>query len=195
MAVPVGKKVYVTLDSGDVIHAWYVPRFLFKRDVVPGQTNHFEFTVNEDEVGQVFHGQCAELCGTGHRVMLFSVIAMSPADYEAFVAKLVEIENATPPPAPSGAPVLKEEAKGVNFLQTSLQAPANAPFVIEFTNSDPSALTHDIDVKDSSGKVVENQDTIPGGTKKDYTYQPLAAGTYTFFCSIHANMTGTLTVQ
>jgi cytochrome c oxidase subunit 2 len=195
MAVPVGKRVQVTLDSGDVIHAWYVPRFLFKRDVVPGQTNKFEFTVNEDEVGQTFHGQCAELCGTGHRVMLFSVIALSPADYDAWVAKLVEIENATPAPAPSGAPVLKEEAKGVNFLQKDLTAPANAPFVIEFTNSDPSGLTHDIDVKDGSGTVVENQDTIPGGTKKDYTYQPLAAGTYTFFCSIHSNMTGTLTVK
>ena len=44
MAVPVGKNVYVTLVSGDVIHAWYVPHFLFKRDVVPGQVNHFEFT-------------------------------------------------------------------------------------------------------------------------------------------------------
>ena len=37
------RTVYVTLDSGDVIHAWYVPQFLFKRDVVPGQDNHFEF--------------------------------------------------------------------------------------------------------------------------------------------------------
>ena len=52
MAVPVGKKVYVTLRSGDVIHAWYVPRFLFKRDVVPGQENHFEFTVDTNEAGQ-----------------------------------------------------------------------------------------------------------------------------------------------
>ena len=85
MAVPVGKKVYVTLDSGDVIHAWYVPRFLFKRDVVPGQNNHFEFTVDEDEAGQVFHGQCAELCGTGHRVMLFDVLAMTPADFDAWL--------------------------------------------------------------------------------------------------------------
>jgi plastocyanin len=67
--------------------------------------------------------------------------------------------------------------------------------VIEFTNSDPSSITHDIDIKDSGGKVVAEQDTIPGGTKQDYTYTPLPAGTYTFFCSIHSNMTGTLTVQ
>ena len=195
MAVPVGKKVYVTLDSGDVIHAWYVPRFLFKRDVVPGQTNHFEFTVNEDEAGQTFHGQCAELCGTGHRVMLFSVIAMTQADYDAWLANLVAIENATPPPPPSGAPVTKVEAKTFAFSVKDLTAAANAPFVIEFTNADDPAVTHDIDVKDASGTVVENQDTIAGGTTKDYTYTPLAAGTYTFFCSIHANMTGTLTVQ
>ena len=195
MAVPVGKKIQVTLDSGDVIHAWYVPRFLFKRDVIPGQTNKFEFTVNEDEAGQTFHGQCAELCGTGHRVMLFSVIAMTPSDFDAWLAKLVETANATPPPAPSGAPVLKLEAKNVQYGSKDLTAPANAPFVIEFTNSDPSSITHDVDVRDASGTVVENQDTIPGGTTKDYTYTPLAPGTYTFFCSIHSNMTGTLTVQ
>ena len=78
MVVPVGKKVYVTLRSSDVIHAWYVPRFLFKRDVVPGQENHFEFTVDPAEVGQTFHGQCAELCGIGHNGMQFSVVAMRP---------------------------------------------------------------------------------------------------------------------
>ena len=38
MAVPVGRSIQVTLDSPDVIHAFYVPKFLFKRDVVPGQT-------------------------------------------------------------------------------------------------------------------------------------------------------------
>jgi cytochrome c oxidase subunit 2 len=195
MAVPVGERVQVTLTSHDVIHAWYVPRFLFKRDVIPGQTNLFEFTVNEDEAGQTFRGQCAELCGTGHRVMLFNVVAMTPSDFDAWLQNLVAIENATPPPAPSGAPVLKEEAKNISFAQTTLQAPANAPFVIEFTNSDPSSITHDIDIKDSGGKVVAEQDTIPGGTKQDYTYTPLPAGTYTFFCSIHSNMTGTLTVQ
>jgi cytochrome c oxidase subunit 2 len=195
MAVPVGKKVYVTLDSGDVIHAWYVPRFLFKRDVIPGQTNHFEFTVNEDEAGQTFHGQCAELCGTGHRVMLFNVLALTPSEFDAWLQNLIAVENATPPPPPSGAPVLKVTALNIAYDTKDLTVAANAPFVIEFKNDDPSSITHDIDIRDSSGTVVANQDTIPGGTTKDYSYTPLAAGTYTFFCSIHPNMTGTLTVQ
>ena len=195
MAVPVGEKVQVTLTSGDVIHAWYVPRFLFKRDVIPGQTNHFEFTVNADEVGQTFHGQCAELCGTGHRVMLFDVVALSSSDFDAWLQNLVAIENATPPPAPSGAPVLKVSALNIAYDVSELTVAANAPFVIELKNDDPAAITHDIDIRDGSGTVVANQDTIPGGTTRDFTYDPLPAGTYTFFCSIHANMTGTLTVQ
>jgi cytochrome c oxidase subunit 2 len=199
MAVPVGKKVYVTLDSGDVIHAWYVPRFLFKRDVVPGQTNHFEFTVNQDEAGQTFHGQCAELCGAGHRVMLFSVIAMTPADYDAWLAKLVAAANATPPPPPSGAPVLTLAAKNIAYDKHALEATANAPFVIDFKNEDPATVTHDVDIKSPDGSsVVADQAPIPGGSTGTYTYQPLAAGTYQYFCSVHPGvpgMTGTLTVK
>ena len=199
MAVPVGKKIQVTLDSGDVIHAWYVPRFLFKRDVIPGQTNKFEFTVNADEAGQTFHGQCAELCGTGHRVMLFSVIAMTPSDFDAWLAKLVETANATPPPAPSGAPVEQVSAKNIAYDKHALTVPANAPFVIDFKNEDPASITHDIDIHAADGTtVVANQEPIAGGTEKQYQYEGLPPGTYQFFCSVHPgvpSMQGTLTVQ
>jgi len=194
MAVPVGRSIQVTLDSPDVIHAFYVPRFLFKRDVVPGQTNRFEFTVDEDEAGQVFRGQCAELCGTGHRQMLFNVIALSPADYETWLAALVERSNATPAPLPSG-PVLTVTAKNIAFDTTAVEVPADAPFGIAFSNDDPPGILHDVDIRDAGGTVVANQDTIDGGTSANYSYGPLAAAQYTFFCSIHANMTGTLTAK
>ena len=46
MAVPAGESVKLYLDSPDVIHAFYVPQFLFKRDVVPGRTNIFQFDVD-----------------------------------------------------------------------------------------------------------------------------------------------------
>jgi len=194
MAVPVGRSVQVTLDSPDVIHAFYVPRFLFKRDVVPGQTNTFEFTVDAAEAGQVFRGQCAELCGTGHRSMLFSVIALAPADYDNWLDALIEKANATPAPLPSGT-VLNVTAEGIQYDTASLEVPADAPFGIAFANNDPAGVVHDIDVRDSSGTVVENQETIDGGTSANYAYTPLPAGTYTFFCSVHANMTGTFTVK
>ena len=198
MAVPVGKKVYVTLSSGDVIHAWYVPRFLFKRDVIPGQTNHFEFTVDPAEAGQTFHGQCAELCGSGHRVMLFNVVAMSQPDFDAWLAKLVEAANATPPPAPSGAPVIDLGAKDIAYDKHALEAKADTPFVIAFKNDDPASITHDVDIKDAGGTVVANEEPIPGGTTTQYTFDPLPAGTYQFFCSVHPGvpgMMGTLTVK
>jgi cytochrome c oxidase subunit 2 len=195
MAVPVGKKVYITLSSGDVIHAWYVPRFLFKRDVIPGQMNHFEFTVDPSEAGQTFRGQCAELCGTGHRTMLFNVMAMSQPDFDAWLANLTKVANATPPPLPSGATAIQLSAQNIQFDQKDISAPANAPFVIAFSNKDPSSITHNVEIRDSSGTVLQTQDTIPGGSQKDYQYTPLAAGTYMFFCSVHSNMTGTLTVK
>ena len=197
MAVPVGRTVYVTLNSPDVIHAWYVPRFLFKRDVVPGQENHFEFVVNEDEAGQTFHGQCAELCGTGHRAMLFSVVALSQPDYDAWLADLIEAANATPPPAPSGAPVLALTASGIKFDKTTLDAPADGPFVIEFKNDDTPGVPHDVDIREEgSTTALQDQEPIDGGESTSYTYEPLAAGTYTFICSIHpAQMAGTLTVK
>ena len=79
MMVPAGRTVQLSLVSKDVIHAFYVPQFLFKRDVVPGRTNQFDFTVDAADAGQTFRGQCAELCGIGHSIMLFEVKALAPA--------------------------------------------------------------------------------------------------------------------
>ena len=201
MAVPVGKSVLVTLDSPDVLHAWYVPRFLFKRDVVPGQPNHFEFTVDPSEAQDgkpaVYGGQCAELCGTGHRTMLFNVVAMTQTDYDTWLAALIVKANATPPPPPSGAPAVPLAAKGVKFDKTALDVPAGAPFVIDFKNEDPAGTTHDVDIRrDDKTTEVQNQEVIDGGQSRAYTYNALDPGTYTFICSVHPTlMFGTLTVK
>jgi len=112
-----------------------------------------------------------------------------------WLAKLVETANATPPPAPYGAATIQLAAKNIQFESTDISAPANAPFVITFKNDDPPTITHDVQIRDSGGQVLQTQDTIPGGTTTNYQYTPLAAGTYTFFCSVHSNMTGTLTVK
>jgi cytochrome c oxidase subunit II len=98
--VPTGRTIEMTLNSNDVIHAFYVPQFLFKRDVVPGRTNKFQFNVDESMAGQTFRGQCAELCGAGHDVMLFDVHAMKAKDFDAW---LTAAAAAAPPPAPSGS--------------------------------------------------------------------------------------------
>ena len=74
------------LRSKDVIHAFYVPKFLFKRDVVPGRENNFDFTIDPADANQTFRGQCAEFCGTFHSTMLFTVKALSPADFNDLAA-------------------------------------------------------------------------------------------------------------
>lgn len=81
--VPVGENVRVTLTGEDVVHAFFVPRFLFKKDAVPGRDNVFAFTV--DEPGR-YGGQCAEFCGIYHARMPFTVVAVPRAEYDAWVA-------------------------------------------------------------------------------------------------------------
>jgi len=203
MAVPAGRTVQLSLESPDVIHAFYVPQFLFKRDVVPGRTNVFEFTVGEQFAGQTFRGQCAELCGAGHRTMLFDVHAFTPADYDAWLAAKIAEANASPPPPPSGGPsgapagpALAVSAFNLAFEPTTLQAPADTPFKIDFDNKDPS-IAHNIAIHEGSptGAEVWKGEIFPGAAMKTYDVPPLAAGTYGFVCSVHPNMTGTLTVN
>ncbi len=208
LTVPTGRTVQLYLTSPDVIHAFYVPQFLFKRDVVPGRVNRFDFKVDEDQAGQTFRGQCAELCGAGHRIMLFDVHAVSGAEFDAWLAAKMEVPSA-PPPAPSGSPgasgapppggpaaEITITAAGVAFTTPDVKAPAGSPIKIHFDNQD-NGIPHNVKIfKDSaSGPVVFDGKVFPGVATEDYDVGPLAAGTYPFICFVHPNMTGTLTVE
>ncbi len=83
--LPVNEKVQFKLGSPDVIHSFWVPRFLFKQDVVPGRINTFEVTPNQ--LG-TFAGKCAELCGVDHSRMLFNVNVVTQAEFDAHMAEL-----------------------------------------------------------------------------------------------------------
>ena len=197
MTVPVGKTVHLSLRSKDVIHAFYVPKFLFKRDVVPGRENVFEFTVDPADAGQTFSGQCAELCGTFHGSMLFTVKALAPADYDAWLATQIKNASQSPPPAGSAAPgqlELQLTAKDVKFDKASLEAPADKPFSIKFQNDD-QAVAHNVAIHDAGGQEVFKGEIFQGVDVRTYPIPPLKAGSYTFLCSVHPNMTGTLTVK
>jgi plastocyanin len=73
-------------------------------------------------------------------------------------------------------------------------APAGTPFVIAFDNQD-AGIPHNVEIKDASGAEVFKGDVFPGVEKRDYQVPALAAGTYTFTCVVHPNMTGTLTAS
>jgi cytochrome c oxidase subunit 2 len=209
--IPAGRDILLSLTSQDVIHAFYVPQFLFKRDVVPGRVNKFDFTVDAAQAGQTFRGQCAELCGAGHRLMLFDIHALAPADFDAWLADTIAKASATPPPppsaqpAPSGqpaggsqasGPVLQVSALNIAYEQSALEAPAGTPFQIDFDNKD-TGVPHNVSIhKDSAGgQEVFKGEVFPGPARKTYDVPALDAGTYAFVCSVHPNMTGTLTVK
>jgi cytochrome c oxidase subunit II len=82
LVVPATERIRFAMSSADVQHAFYVPQFLMKRDVYPGRVTSFEVTI--DEPG-TYGGQCAEFCGTYHARMPFTVLAVAPAEFQAWL--------------------------------------------------------------------------------------------------------------
>jgi cytochrome c oxidase subunit 2 len=87
LVVPVDQTIRFELASADVIHSFWVPEFLFKLDIIPGNENGrdnvFEVTVREEGS---YVGRCAELCGTYHAFMNFEVRSVSAQDFDAYIA-------------------------------------------------------------------------------------------------------------
>ena len=97
--------------------------------------------------------------------------------------------SGSPPPPLEGDIVLV--AKDLKFDKTEVTAPAGAPFTIAFDNQD-GGVPHDVAIRNDSGIVFNGEDvTVPGQILDDVP--AIEASAYTFFCTFHANMTGTLT--
>jgi len=88
LVLPEGKRIEFQVASADVIHSFWVPEFLFKRDVFPDpEANHSEnkFQVSEIDQTGAFVGRCAEMCGTYHSMMNFEVRVVSANDFKAYL--------------------------------------------------------------------------------------------------------------
>ncbi len=85
-------------------------------------------------------------------------------------------------------------ARGIAFVEKSVEAKAGAGFTLAFDNQD-SGTPHNVDIKDSSGASVFRGEITTGVKAIVYDVPALAAGTYQFVCDVHANMSGTLTVK
>lgn len=83
--LPVNKTTEIKLESRDVIHSFWVPDFLYKKDMVPGKSNYMYFTPTK--VG-TFAGKCAEYCGEYHSLMLFEIRVVEQAEYDSYIASL-----------------------------------------------------------------------------------------------------------
>ena len=85
LEIPVKETVEFNLVSTDVVHAFWVPEFLFKRDVIPDHPNHFQITATKEGT---FLGHCSELCGLYHSRMLFTLKIVSQQQFKQDMAAM-----------------------------------------------------------------------------------------------------------
>jgi cytochrome c oxidase subunit II len=92
LVLPAGKRIEFQQASADVAHAFWVPEFLFKRDVYPdpaanNQDNKWQ--ISEINKTGAFVGRCAELCGTYHAMMNFELRVVEPNDFKAYLQQRI----------------------------------------------------------------------------------------------------------
>jgi cytochrome c oxidase subunit II len=92
LEIPIGKTVRFNLVSTDVIHAFWIVPFDFKRDVIPDHPNHFEVTPTATYTGI---GRCTELCGLYHSRMLFRVKIVPAAQFKQWIAAQQAQQNSS----------------------------------------------------------------------------------------------------
>jgi cytochrome c oxidase subunit 2 len=85
MVVPANTTVVLQIQATDVIHSWWIPKLGGKFDAVPGYKNFTWFKA--PRAGEVYKGQCAELCGRNHADMTARVRVVTPDEYTTWLAQ------------------------------------------------------------------------------------------------------------
>jgi len=86
LVLPVNQPALIQLTSADVLHAFWVPEFRVKKDLVPGQQTEVRFTPT---IAGEYKLRCAELCGLTHWNMLADVKVLEQDEYDAWLADKV----------------------------------------------------------------------------------------------------------
>ena len=137
LVLPTAETIQFTQHSNDVIHSFYVPDFLFKRDVFPQPKSNDQdnvWTITGIDHEGAFVGRCAELCGSYHSQMNFEVRAISKDKFDRWL----QLRTQTNPQ--TGAPYTAGEALGaLNCGQLCTPtAYTTYPFTTDRTQRSPS---------------------------------------------------------
>jgi cytochrome c oxidase subunit 2 len=129
LVVPVDQNVRFKVNSNDVIHSFWVPDTLFKRDVFPAATKNQnnEWQIRPEVIGS-YVGRCAELCGTYHSQMNFEMRVVSVSDYQRYLNALASFGNDD----------LDRQAKALTAIGQSSRATTTYPFNTDRTRRAPS---------------------------------------------------------
>ena len=83
LVLPVGETTRFDLVAADVNHAFWVPEFLTKKDLIPGLDNAIQVTPTR--IGR-YDGFCAEYCGLDHWRMRFQVRIVPADEFDDWLA-------------------------------------------------------------------------------------------------------------
>ena len=82
MVIPTGEEIELVITSRDVIHSFWIPALNGKRDAVPNRFSPWKIEASDPGV---YFGQCTEFCGLSHSRMRMQTVALTPADFQAWV--------------------------------------------------------------------------------------------------------------
>ena len=88
LVVPSNTAIEFDLAAADVVHSFWVPEFLFKRDVFPhpdANQSERRFQISGIEREGAFVGRCAEMCGTYHSMMNFELRVVTPEQFTDYI--------------------------------------------------------------------------------------------------------------
>ncbi|MGH3977714.1 MAG: aa3-type cytochrome oxidase subunit II [Pseudonocardiaceae bacterium] len=136
LVVPTERVVEYRIESTDVLHSFFVPEFLFKRDVFPyperNDTDHvFQTTVDRQGA---FVGRCAELCGTYHSNMNFELRALPGDLFDRYLDLRAQTNPMTSQPYTAGDALAELDCGEL----CAPQAVTTSPFDTKRVNADPA---------------------------------------------------------
>jgi cytochrome c oxidase subunit II len=72
----------MTAPEGDVIHSFWAPALMGKRDTIPGQFTHVRLLPTREGTFRLF---CGEFCGIQHTAMRGQIVVMAEDAYEQWL--------------------------------------------------------------------------------------------------------------
>lgn len=168
MHIPVRTAVRVDVDTGDVIHSFWIPELNRKIDAIPGQPNAIELYA--DKVG-VYRGECLQYCGLQHAHMDFLVFADPPSKFKAWLANQERPARAPAnAPAASGKQVFAQECQSCHTISGTSAHGAVGP---NLTHLATRTTLAGVTIPNSRSKladwIVDSQSIKPGNQMPDIT--------------------------
>ncbi len=90
--VPAGRPVKLIMTSDDVLHAFFIPDFRTKMDVIPNRYTSMWFKPEPESTGKIYKVFCAEYCGEKHSEMAAQLRVVTPKEFDETITKWADVD-------------------------------------------------------------------------------------------------------